>query len=104
MTKSIRIFSLALGVMIFLLASGCATVGKDFSSSAAETIVINKTTADDVRNMLGEPWRTGIEDGLKTWTYGHYKYRLFGQSDTKDLIIRFNADKTVASYTFNTTR
>ncbi|MFZ5564627.1 MAG: hypothetical protein ACOZBW_11295 [Thermodesulfobacteriota bacterium] len=104
MTTPIRIFTLTLGMMVFLLATGCATVGKDFSSSAAETIVINKTTIDDIRNMLGEPWRTGIEDGLKTWTYGYYQYRLFGPSDTKDLIIRFNADNTVASYTFNTTR
>lgn len=89
--------------MIVVLMAGCATVGKNFSSSAAERIEINKTTVDDLLNMLGEPWRTGLESGKKTWTYGYYKYRLIGQADTKDLVITFNNDGTVASYTFNTT-
>lgn len=90
-------------IMIVLLAAGCATVGKDFPSTAAAHIVINKTTQTEVLSMLGEPWRTGLEDGLRTWTYGYYKYRLFGPTDTKDLVITFNADNTVNAYTFNTT-
>ena len=50
--------------------------------------------------MFGQPWRTGIEDGLQTWSYGFYRY---GVSDTKtrDLVVRFATDGTVASYTFN---
>lgn len=89
--------------MIVFLMAGCATVGHNFPSSAAENIQLNKTTANDLLSMLGEPWRTGMENGKKTWTYGYYKYRLIGQTDTKDLVITFNDDGTVAAYTFNTT-
>ena len=102
--KAKRFFALWTVIMIFLLAGGCATVGHDFPSSAAEHIVLNKTTQTDILKMLGEPWRVGIENGRTTWTYGYYKYRVFGEADTKDLIIVFNPDKTVASYNYNTTR
>ncbi len=47
--------------------------------------------------------RVGIEDGLRTWTYGRYRYRLFGRARTEDLVLRFDAQGVVASYTFNTT-
>ena len=38
-----------------------------------------------------------------TWTYGYYRYRLFGASNAKDLVIRFDDAGTVKSYTLNTT-
>ena len=37
------------------------------------------------------------------WTYGRYTYRLIGETDTKDLVIKFNNEGKVSSYTFNTT-
>ena len=88
---------------LVLLMAGCATVGKNFESGAVKEIMVNETTAEDVCNLLGNPWRTGLENGKKTWTYGYYKYRLFGPADTKDLVITFNKDNTVYSYSFNTT-
>ena len=53
--------------------------------------------------MLGQPWRTGLEDGTPTWTYGYYKYNLIGESQTRDLVVRFDERGIVRSYTFNST-
>lgn len=83
--------------------SSCATMGRDFPDAQVEKIVLGTTTQQQVRDMFGEPWRVGLEDGKRTWTYGRYKYKLFGHSNTKDLVIRFNDAHVVASYTFNTT-
>ena len=86
-----------------LLNSGCATVGHDFPVDIVNKIEIGRTTKDDLLAMFGEPWRTGIEDGLKTWTYAKYRYRLFGSTSTTDLKVRFSAENVVESYSFNTT-
>ncbi len=102
--KQKQIFLTGICMMMLLVTIGCATVGHDFPSSAVESIVIDRTTNADLLRMLGEPWRTGLENGRKTWTYGYYRYRAFGPTDTKDLYISFNDDNTVASYTFNKTR
>jgi hypothetical protein len=88
--------------MVALLA-GCATVGKDFPAGQVTAIQIGKTTREEVREVFGAPWRTGIEDGRRTWTYGKYKYSLFAPARTQDLVIRFNDEGKVVSYTFNTT-
>ena len=89
--------------LIAVFLAGCATVGHKFPSERVPELEIGKTTSEEVRSMFGEPWRTGIEDGLPTWTYGRYKYRLIGDDSTTDLVIRFDANNVVKSYTYNTT-
>ena len=91
---------LLLGGMIL---SSCATAGKDFPESRVAEIHIGKTTQAEIREMFGSPWRVGVEDGLATWTYGKYRYRLLGETNSKDLVIRFDAKNVVTSYSFNTT-
>jgi outer membrane protein assembly factor BamE (lipoprotein component of BamABCDE complex) len=86
---------------VALALSACLTVGQDFPTDRIGQIQIGHTTRDDVHRMFGDPWRTGIEDGRRTWTYGRYKYRLIGQTETRDLVIRFDPNGVVASYTFN---
>jgi len=95
-------FALAalLGLMLF---ASCATVGSDFPSEQVDGIQIGKTTQAEIQEMFGSPWRVGVEDGLRTWTYGKYKYRLFGESNSKDLVVRFDENNVVVSYSFNTT-
>lgn len=93
--------SLFLAVLL-LMASSCATVGRKFPVDPVSQIQIGETTQQDINAIFGTPWRTGLEDGRKTWTYGYYKYRLFGTTTTRDLVIRFDADGRVYSYTFNT--
>jgi outer membrane protein assembly factor BamE (lipoprotein component of BamABCDE complex) len=85
------------------LLSACATVGREFPSGKVSEIQIGKTTQAEIEAMFGKPWRTGIEDGYVTWTYGKYHYSAFSQTQTKDLVVRFDNNKVVRSYTFNTT-
>jgi len=86
-----------------LLIGACATVGHDFPVERVTEIRLHQTTQDEIRGMFGEPWRTGLEDGQVTWTYGKYRYALFSQASTTDLVLRFDAEGKVVSYSFNTT-
>lgn len=90
---------LAAGVIV----ASCASVGREFPDAQVSELVIGKTTQEQVQKMFGSPWRVGLEDGLRTWTYGKYRYRLFGETSSKDLVIRFNEKDVVVSYSFNTT-
>lgn len=91
---------LALSSMLF---AGCATVGKDFPVDQVSSLEVGKTTMEEVKSRFGSPWRTGYESGRKTWTYGKYRYKVFGESQTTDLVIRFDSSGKVHSYSFNTT-
>ena len=90
-------------VVLSLTVAGCATVGQDFATHNVDQIEIGETTRADIQTMFGEPWRTGTEDGKRTWTYGKYRWSAFGDAETTDLVVRFNQDGTVSSYVYNTT-
>ena len=83
-----------------LILAGCVSAGKDFNARMVPQIQLHQTTRAQIEQMFGLPWRTGIEDGKQTWSYGSYKY---GMSDTlsRDLVVRFDGNGTVSSYTFN---
>jgi outer membrane protein assembly factor BamE (lipoprotein component of BamABCDE complex) len=98
--QSIRALMVA---FVLMLGAGCATVGKDFATHKVDEITIGETTRSEVQAMFGDPWRTGIEDGKRTWTYGKYRWSAFGDAETTDLVVRFNEDGTVSSYVYNTT-
>lgn len=91
-----------ISILASVLLAGCMTVGMGFEQQHIQQIVIGKTTPEDLKSMLGEPWRVGLEDGKPTWTYGEYSYYLFAPADTKDLVVRFQ-NGVVKSYTFNST-
>lgn len=95
--------ALSLITFLVLFLAGCATVGRDFPSDQVSSIKIGHTTRSEIRATFGNPWRTGIDNGHPTWTYGLYHYSVFGQPSTKDLVVRFNSDNVVTSYSFNTT-
>ena len=78
-------------------------VGREFPVEAINNIQLEETTKEDINKIFGSPWRIGLEDGKRTWTYGYYKYRLFGESTTRDLVIKFDSNGVVSSYIFNTT-
>lgn len=86
-----------------LVTASCATVGRDFPDGRVSGIRLNETTRDEIRAMFGPPWRVGVEDGRRTWTYGRYRYSLFGEASTKDLVVRFDTQGMVVSYSYNTT-
>lgn len=95
--------SLLLLLVLSLLISACASVGQPYAEHKVEEIQIGETTRAQIEEMFGPPWRIGLESGQTTWTYGHYRYSLFGNDQTSDLVVRFDSDQRVASYTYNRT-
>ena len=98
-----RTIALLAALCVTLLASGCLTVGQPFPASRVADIRMGETTRAEIEQWFGSPWRSGVHDGMPTWTYGHYRYSLFGPARTRDLVVRFDTDNRVASYTFNET-
>lgn len=91
-------------VIMFLSASGCATIGHEFPAGQVSSIKMGETTQNDIYTTFGAPWRTGLDNGMKTWTYGNYYYSLFNDGSTEDLVIKFDKRGIVASFVFNTTK
>lgn len=89
---------------LFLAGAGCASMGYEFPAGQVQSIRIGETTQNDIYATFGTPWRTGIENGLKTWTYGNYRYSAFSESETEDLVIKFDKRNIVSSYTYNSTK
>ena len=101
--SSIAATALAVAVFTGCMTTGCMTVGRPFPTQEVRQIETGKTTREEVKEMFGEPWRTGLEDGESTWTYGHYRYSLFGDGMTRDLVVRFDGRGVVSTYSFNST-
>jgi outer membrane protein assembly factor BamE (lipoprotein component of BamABCDE complex) len=102
-SKPARLFSTGVVIAFFVAFTGCFTVGHDFPVDQVSAIKIGKTTQSDIRTMFGSPWRVGMEDGQRTWTYGKYRYSAFSEARTQDLVIRFDDQGKVISFTFNST-
>jgi hypothetical protein len=91
-------------ILTVIMMSGCASIGHEFPTSQVSAIRIGETTQNDIYTTFGTPWRTGIENGMKTWTYGDYRYSLFSDGSTEDLVVKFDHRGIVASYVFNTSK
>jgi outer membrane protein assembly factor BamE (lipoprotein component of BamABCDE complex) len=94
---------IGLAAVAGLALAGCVSAGEKFDVAAVRRIEIGETNRTQVRQMFGDPWRTGVDDGQKTWTFGHYRYSLFSDAETRDLVIRFDDKGIVRSFTFNST-
>ena len=93
-----------ISLMLFIIFGtwGCATVGESFEFKGTDKLVVGKTTKAEVLKQYGDPFRVGFDSGDLKWTYGFYKYSLFGSSDTKDLAITFDKNGLVKDYTYST--
>ena len=98
MTSPIHFISATLAAMAL---AGCATVGAPFDYQGPDSLIKGKTTQADVVKKYGDPFRVGYENDFPKWTYGYYHYRLFGDSETKDLDITFDKTGVVSSYTYS---
>jgi len=77
--------------------TGCMpSTGRPFPVQQVRQIEIGTTTKAEVRQMFGDPWRTGVENGSRTYTYGEYSIK-----NTRDLVIRFDDKDIVKSYSFS---
>lgn len=101
--KRIQTMFAVLAVSASLTLAGCASVGQEFATHNVDQIEIGETTRAEIQEMFGEPWRTGVEDGKRTWTYGEYRWSAFGDDETTDLVVRFDDQGKVSSYVYNTT-
>lgn len=105
-----------LTALILLFASGCASVGTSFDATHVESIQVNRTTRAELESGIGKPMSIGFSgDGKKTatWMYTRAKSRpqnfipIIGwflggvDTETKQLMVVFNSDNTVADYNFN---
>jgi hypothetical protein len=95
--------SMLLVLALTMTITGCITLGRKFPVDGISKIQKGKTTRTEIDQLFGTPWRTGVDDGMRTWTYAHYHYSLFGEPRTRDLVVRFDNKGIVASYTFNST-
>jgi outer membrane protein assembly factor BamE (lipoprotein component of BamABCDE complex) len=85
-----------------ILGAGCATVGHPFPPEQVQQIRVGSTTKTELLGVFGLPYRRGIDDGDSTWTYLHYRVRLFGEHlRTRDLYVRFDERGLVKSYSYN---
>ena len=97
MRKLKTLTTLMLLAILSLPITGCTpTMGQSFPVKQVRQIELEKTTMAQIRQMFGDPWRTGLEDGFRTWTYGEYTMKM-----TRDLIIRFDKVNVVKSYSFS---
>ncbi|MBC8287245.1 MAG: hypothetical protein H8E42_07200 [Nitrospinae bacterium] len=88
---------------MFLLTSvlfvcGCGTTGKDFNESLYKNIVVGTTTHKEIQAMFGPPFKKGIQNGYKIWTYEYNFYNSLGKDITKDMIIVFTQSGVVKSH------
>jgi hypothetical protein len=95
-----KLYCAALSFSLLVL-SGCATMGSEFSFRGPMTLVKGTTTKAEVLATYGNPFRVGYENGDQKWTYGYYKYKLFGDSMTKDLDVTFDKSGVVSSYSYS---
>lgn len=93
---------LAVALLALILFSACATIGRSFPPEKVAEVRLGETTKAQLLGYFGLPYRRGIEDGDSTWTYVHYKVRLFGEKmRTRDLYLRFDDRGVVKSFTYN---
>ena len=93
---------LAIGAL--LLVSACVSVGHEFPAGQVQSIRIGETTQTEILATFGNPWRKGIDNGLKTWTYGNEVYKVVGESESEDLVIKFDKKGVVSSYSYNSSK
>lgn len=86
-----------------LALAGCVSSGRDFPADPIPTLEPGVTTQAQVRSAFGDPWRTGLEDGQRTWTYGDYRYSLFGAAKARDLVLKFDHRGVLTTYTYSST-
>ncbi len=92
----------AMLVLAGIIFAGCATIGRDFAYRRVADLRVGETTKGEMLGRFGLPYRRGIEDGDSTWTYVHYKFKLFGETlRTRDLYVRFDRNDIVRSFTYN---
>ncbi len=99
MPRFIYRFSVLL-IFSVVFSTSCVTNGRPFPSDVS-WIKEGVTTQNEVLKILGDPHAVGSSSGNPTWTYGYYKYKLFGKSYIKELKFYWDKSTAVGSFSFN---
>jgi len=98
-----NLMAVPLSMGVSLLLAGCVTVGLEFSKDAVEQLKPGQTTLEEVLKQFGNPVRTGLDDGKLSWTYLRYRATLGGELNGHDLIVKFDAQNKLASFSYHST-
>lgn len=89
-------------IVVLGVCSGCYTMGRDFQGTKIQAVEKGVTTKSDVLNQFGAPHSKGIENGMETWTYSYYKFRLIGMETwAKDFTVGFDKKGVVQTYSYS---
>ena len=92
-----RILNIILLVSL-LFFYGCGSTGKNFNESLYKNIVAGITTHKEIQAMFGTPFKKGVQNGSKVWTYEYNAYNSLGNDITKDMVIVFTPSGVVKSH------
>ena len=90
-----------LALVIFAVLSGCVYYGRDFPVAPVRDLKNNATTQREVFATFGEPDRRGLENGYEVWIYSYQFYELGQLRQSKELVVVFDRDNTVRSYSYS---
>ncbi len=88
--------------VLFLVfaAAGCGTTGRNFDATKVRNIQNNVTSQAEILDWFGVPWKEGTENNHIMWTYEFNKWKMFGEPESKDLVILFDKNNVVKAYRF----
>ena len=92
-----RILNIILLVSL-LFVYGCGSTGKNFNESLYKNIVAGITTHKEIQAMFGTPFKKGVQNGSKVWTYEYNAYNSLDNDITKDMVIVFTPSGVVKSH------
>jgi hypothetical protein len=81
-----------------LFIYGCGSAGKNFNESLYKNIIAGTTTHKEIQTMFGLPFKKGVQNGSKVWTYEYNAYNSLGNDITKDMVIVFTPSGVVKSH------
>ena len=98
-----RILNIILLVSL-LFVYGCGSTGKNFNESLYKNIVAGITTHKEIQAMFGAPFKKGVQNSSKVWTYEYNAYNSLGNDITKDIVIVFTPSGVVKSHQMMTSQ
>jgi hypothetical protein len=95
--NSPRVLNIILLISL-LFFYGCGSTGKKFNESLYKNIIAGTTTYKEIQAMFGPPFKKGIQNGSKIWTYEYNAYNSLDNDITKDMVIVFTPSGVVKSH------
>jgi hypothetical protein len=95
--KCVRVLNIILLISL-LFVYGCGSTGKNFNESLYKNIITGTTTHKEIQAMFGSPFKKGVQNGSKVWTYEYNAYNSLGNDITKDMVIVFTPSGVVKSH------